>query len=76
MPDSRMEIVGEPINVTLFAGGMPRPTFMRRRKIVFTAYVQEESVQAFLEYEDAAVRLGEQLGRLLHTLLADGRFDA
>ena len=65
------EIIGEPIQIHYFAGGLDSPTFMERRKVIVTAYVEAESVQLYKENEEAAARLGEQMGRLLHKCLRD-----
>jgi hypothetical protein len=67
-----LEVVGETIHINLIAGGIDKPTFHRRRKVVLTAYVQEESIQLYREPRDAALALGRQLGGLLHEGLAAG----
>lgn len=64
-----LELTGDPIVLNLFPGGMDSPTFHQRRKVTFNVYLESESLWALAEHEDAAVRLGETLGRLLHERL-------
>lgn len=60
-----LEVVGEPINVTLFTQASERD-FMHRRKIVFTVYATEDQLDLYTDYEQAAKWLGESLGELLY----------
>lgn len=71
-----MEIVGDPVRVNLYPGGVCGPpgtvsheSFHRRREIILRAVVEEDSLQFYAQSEEGCINLGGDLGRLLHRFL-------